>query len=394
MQANSESTPSSGQPHNRSEFNHEMSINRTRFEAEAGALAICGIGYLGVITSDEPKTVTYKDGTSAEAWTGVQIFPNPGAPWSSRNPICFDRIENLDGLPGIRSELVDTLKQTPEALHGDLYRAIITQPDMLKRVCESPALTHKNSLEPARYAEQELSLGDELVSAVYFGDETLTFRCGDKYRGDAYREGPCTLVTPNGVRIPAYITEATGEPIRIRDLTADQIRRNGFPLPAEVSEHMLASAHEEIAANMTHWYPELQSGIDSEIYVVGFSSPEQAPALKILRATFEQIVREHIPQAAEFRFEYLPPDDPETMLPRIGVEFNGPDFSEAARVTLLKTLHLTFDDDHCFESLGLDVEILDSDEGWDFGGQGSGFFLAFGEPTELLKALLASKMDC
>lgn len=57
------------------------------FEPHAGAIAVCGIGCLGYITSTEPKP----DG-DGKAWKGIHLESHPdrgieaGDPWSSRNP--------------------------------------------------------------------------------------------------------------------------------------------------------------------------------------------------------------------------------------------------------------------------------------------------------------------
>jgi hypothetical protein len=73
----------------------------TNLVPRKGALALCRIGLLGVITSDAPVEVTYADGKKGLAWTGEQIAHRtfispytsqtitvkPGDPWSSRRPI-------------------------------------------------------------------------------------------------------------------------------------------------------------------------------------------------------------------------------------------------------------------------------------------------------------------
>lgn len=66
-----------------------------------GDLALCGAGSLGVITKAEKVRVTYPDGTTALAWTGIHLSgalkgTKPGDPWSSRNP-CI--VGNLLYLP-------------------------------------------------------------------------------------------------------------------------------------------------------------------------------------------------------------------------------------------------------------------------------------------------------
>ena len=70
-----------------------------------GAIAFCSIGKLGLITSDGPVSVTYPDGNTGLAWTGIQLTDSDGGngppvgattwtpwpskvgdPWSSRSP--------------------------------------------------------------------------------------------------------------------------------------------------------------------------------------------------------------------------------------------------------------------------------------------------------------------
>jgi len=54
-----------------------------------GAIARCSLGTLGLITSDGPVPVTYKDGNSGIAWVGIHLtdaIAPLGSSWSSRNP--------------------------------------------------------------------------------------------------------------------------------------------------------------------------------------------------------------------------------------------------------------------------------------------------------------------
>jgi hypothetical protein len=68
-------------------------------EPKKYAVAFCRIGLLGLITSDSPKLITYNDGHSRMAWTGIQLrhdtatLPSgkrvtvkPGDSWSSQTP--------------------------------------------------------------------------------------------------------------------------------------------------------------------------------------------------------------------------------------------------------------------------------------------------------------------
>ena len=63
-----------------------------------GTLAICSLGTLGLITSDEPQTVTYIDGNKGVAWTGIHLTDKIapiGSQWSSRNPRAVGHINDF-----------------------------------------------------------------------------------------------------------------------------------------------------------------------------------------------------------------------------------------------------------------------------------------------------------
>jgi hypothetical protein len=142
---------------------------------------------------------------------------------------------------------------------------------------------------------------------------------------------------------------------------------------------------------MSHWYPHLESSVESEIFVVEFRSPEQTPALRLVRAELESLVREALPQVEGVHVLYLPPEDPEAMLPQIAVQFHGREVTEAGREALLSNLNQLFDEDRCYEEYDLDVRVIDDSDQWEFGEQGSGVFFALGEPIELLQAIVKSK---
>lgn len=88
-----------------------------------GDLALCGHGWLGLITSDQLQPVTYPDGNKAMAWVGLHLIPRAPegclAPlisldrglWSSRSPIIIGNIqeltENLDFHLLLESRLVE-----------------------------------------------------------------------------------------------------------------------------------------------------------------------------------------------------------------------------------------------------------------------------------------------
>lgn len=61
-----------------------------------GAVALCSLGSLGLITENEPQEVVYPDGM---AWVGVHLTDKIapiGSKWSSRNPIIInDNIQEL-----------------------------------------------------------------------------------------------------------------------------------------------------------------------------------------------------------------------------------------------------------------------------------------------------------
>lgn len=63
-----------------------------------GAIAVCSIGALGLITSDAAVEITYPDNTKAAAWTGIHLTNRRaplGSPWASREPIVLGYIEDI-----------------------------------------------------------------------------------------------------------------------------------------------------------------------------------------------------------------------------------------------------------------------------------------------------------
>lgn len=108
------------------------------------ALAYCSGGLLGLITSDEPKEITYNDGNKGTAWTGLQVtggwiagvggdagkrfFRAPGMAWSSRTPRVIALLEVVEGAaleeqlktlaPAIQLEAVSGGVLTAHALPG------------------------------------------------------------------------------------------------------------------------------------------------------------------------------------------------------------------------------------------------------------------------------------
>lgn len=77
------------------------------FKAKPGAIAVCGIGTVGVITSEGPVPVKYLDGNEGIAWTGIhlgygedgltrKVSVKPGDLWSSQRPrIIAESIHDL-----------------------------------------------------------------------------------------------------------------------------------------------------------------------------------------------------------------------------------------------------------------------------------------------------------
>lgn len=54
-----------------------------------GAIAICSLGTLGLITKDGLQEVKYSDGKKGEAYVGIHLTEKvcrAGEQWSSRNP--------------------------------------------------------------------------------------------------------------------------------------------------------------------------------------------------------------------------------------------------------------------------------------------------------------------
>jgi hypothetical protein len=63
-----------------------------------GCIAICGIGCLGLITSEAPQKVGYLDGNTGIAWIGIHITDKVspiGSMWTSRNPRIICHVEDL-----------------------------------------------------------------------------------------------------------------------------------------------------------------------------------------------------------------------------------------------------------------------------------------------------------
>lgn len=62
----------------------------------AGDIALCGWGFVGVLTSDHRQPVTYPDGNKASAWVGVHLAAGKeGRAWSSRNPVILGNSQDM-----------------------------------------------------------------------------------------------------------------------------------------------------------------------------------------------------------------------------------------------------------------------------------------------------------
>lgn len=65
-----------------------------------GKVAKCSMGRLGLICSDEPQEITYPDGETGKAWTGVHLEPGwEGKPWSSRKPLVLGSMISMLAAP-------------------------------------------------------------------------------------------------------------------------------------------------------------------------------------------------------------------------------------------------------------------------------------------------------
>lgn len=80
-------------------------------EPRRGAIALCSLGRLGLITCDEPQEIHYQDGNVGMAWTGIQLTEGDitgvgkdktavvhqvvGDAWSSRTPVVVGYMDEL-----------------------------------------------------------------------------------------------------------------------------------------------------------------------------------------------------------------------------------------------------------------------------------------------------------
>jgi hypothetical protein len=60
-------------------------------EPKQGDIAVCSLGYLGLVTSPHPEPTEW-----GSAWTGVHLTTDRfGAPWSSRSPQVVGNMSDL-----------------------------------------------------------------------------------------------------------------------------------------------------------------------------------------------------------------------------------------------------------------------------------------------------------
>jgi hypothetical protein len=62
------------------------------------AIAICGKGAIGLITSDEQKLVHFSDGTSRMCWTGIHLTDKIrkfGSYWCSSKPEVIGYLDEM-----------------------------------------------------------------------------------------------------------------------------------------------------------------------------------------------------------------------------------------------------------------------------------------------------------
>ena len=71
-------------------------------EVRMGDIARCSQGHLGLITSLQPQEITYPDGTTGMAWTGIHLEKSVeeiGADWSSRQPQVVKEYDSYPSMP-------------------------------------------------------------------------------------------------------------------------------------------------------------------------------------------------------------------------------------------------------------------------------------------------------
>lgn len=179
---------------------------------------------------------------------------------------------------------------------------------------------------------QIISLADDLVDVVRFGDEDLSLRMGSKYLN--LYAGPTLLRTPGGATIEVELTEMPLGPedgISIIDLTVEQLRRNNaLPREGEVTEAEIWEAKWRIAEGMQHYYPHEQHyGLDTVVYAIGWEQPEGAAELRAFRSLIKAALAgffgkegevRHVGYSPELNHNYF--DDADDIAPGAVVEYD------------------------------------------------------------------------
>lgn len=86
---------------NQNEVTDARSSSTVAESCAQGDLAICGIGTLGLITSDNKEMVEYEDGNTSMAYTGIHLEEHeeygiePGDQWSSRDPQVIGSVSDI-----------------------------------------------------------------------------------------------------------------------------------------------------------------------------------------------------------------------------------------------------------------------------------------------------------
>ena len=64
---------------------------------QAGDIAVCSLGRVGMISDPTPRKITYSGGKKGTAYVGKTIAPPEffGQPWSSREPKIIGHISDL-----------------------------------------------------------------------------------------------------------------------------------------------------------------------------------------------------------------------------------------------------------------------------------------------------------
>jgi hypothetical protein len=125
-----------------------------------GAVAVCGHDTLGLICVDAPILVTYPDGSSAKAWTGIHLTDKTasvGAPWSSAKPRVVGHVSDFEQV-GLNAAL-DAACRSGDGLcfvhdreaDGERMRAVVMTVERYEQMSGS---------EPDRFSHTHLTPDD------------------------------------------------------------------------------------------------------------------------------------------------------------------------------------------------------------------------------------------